>query len=450
MIPAPLIALMHSLEARRCPCYLVGGAVRDLLLGLEPADYDLAAAAPPEVIKQHLQAAGFNPSYQLQRGTVGLRLPELTVEITPLKAVDLEGDLATRDFTVNALALTAEERLIDPYGGADDLRHRRLRLLGDPVATLLTDPLRSFRAARLLSTLDLQPDPTAQWALASPLVRTELRQVAVERVRTELELMLCGPEAAKALRLLAETGLLSATCAADDADCSRPVPILPEVSDLQEIPQNPRYHYFDVFEHTLRTVSASPPLRVLRWAALLHDIAKGSPPVRRIIQGRITDHGHEAAGAQITARILQRLRVDHASCRRVIWLVGNHMRPPSSLRWARHRAADFNNRRQFDQAVEQLFDLIEADRSSHTPEVQSLPLDREGFRSMLGTIPLYPAELAIDGAEVVRFFGQGPQVGAILRELLIRVQSGTLLNSRPDLLAALEQKSARRQAESAQ
>ena len=274
--PREVLHLAERLRAAGGQAWVVGGAVRDLLLGREVHDWDLATDLPPErttsLFPRTMEVGA-------RFGTITVLIREASYEITTFRrdglysdarrpdevryAEHLEDDLVRRDFTVNALAWDPiENRLADPTGGLDDLDARLLRAVGDPVERFTEDGLRLLRAVRFAAQLDFEIEAETYRALV--LCAPRLERIAAERVRDELEKLLLAPRPSSALLLLQETGLLRR--------------ILPELSACYGVPQN-RHHAYDVFHHTLAAVDAAPPdNRIVRLAALFHDTGKPREP----------------------------------------------------------------------------------------------------------------------------------------------------------------------------
>jgi len=249
------------------PVYMVGGSVRDTLMGRECHDHDFATPLDPDRIEALVRAAGRRPYLVGKKfGTVGFRVDGEIVEVTTFRTEsyangsrkplvtflgELAEDLARRDFTINAMALQGEE-VIDPFGGRDDLQARLVRAVGDPLARFDEDPLRMLRAVRFAAELDFEVDPATASAIAETPGR--ILDVARERWMLELDRLLVGPAASRGMRLLAETGLLRY--------------LLPELS-LQPALPDPRHAAASLFDATLSALDAASADPTARWAALL-------------------------------------------------------------------------------------------------------------------------------------------------------------------------------------
>lgn len=465
MFPLPVEKLMQLLKDSGYQSYVVGGAVRDILLGRTPREYDLATDACPEVLSRLAETHRLRAFFKgAAFGVVSFVVDGAAIEVATFRTeiygkdahrpekVDflwaLEDDLARRDFTVNAMALDLEGRLYDPFGGKRDLGRGVLRAVGNPDERFAEDALRAFRACRFAAEYGFKVEPGTLTAISR--TRDRVAGLSVERVKDELERILLSPHPEAGFELLRETGLLQTRCRSRITGKEETVPVLPELARLYGIPQNPRYHSLDVWQHTMLVLRQVPQEIVLRWAALLHDIAKGMPGVRGFNRrGELSDHRHEQAGAALAGEVLERLRVPPAHSRRVVWLVQRHMVFPAPeelpvVKWLRRQAVDFRNREELGEGVEQLLTLREADLKGGKvkPEkrlAESARL-RKLVRDVLSRVPFYPVDLAVSGRAVARYLGEGPQVKSVIEDLLRRVQGGELPNDPAVLEGVLAQK----------
>ncbi|HTD78565.1 MAG TPA: HDIG domain-containing protein, partial [Chloroflexota bacterium] len=310
--------------------FLVGGIVRDLLLGAAVGrDLDFATSATPDQTEQALRAAGGKVFKIGEKfGTIGAVFGDVQVEITTYRAEayqpgsrkpevafrrHLADDLARRDFTINGIALDPRSGAVaDPFQGQADLAAGLVRAVGDPTERFREDPLRLLRAIRFASRLGFEIEH--QTAAAIVESAPTLAAISRERVRDELEKLLLGPAPARGIRLLCDLGL---------ADFS--LPDLPNLRGMQQELIAGRHK--DVFSHTLQVLDRTPPRLALRWAALLHDIAK--PATRRVENGKVSFHGHDHKGERMARRILADLHEPGELVDRVGHLVGLHLRANS-------------------------------------------------------------------------------------------------------------------------
>ncbi len=312
--------------------WVVGGAVRDRLMGETGKDEDFATSALPDVVEEAAKALGRHVTVVGKRfGTIGVLLDGHWSEVTTFRGdsyssgtrwpdvtfgTSLDEDLARRDYTVNAMAehpLTRE--LHDPFGGEADLARRLLRAVGEPHARFVEDPLRILRGIRFVSQLGfrVEGETLAAMTRSTSLLAT----LSQERITAELDRLLCGSSPAGGLELLRETGALEV--------------ILPELAPMVGCAQN-RFHKFDVWGHTVATVEAIPNasenLRLRRWAALMHDL--GKPYVRHTKpSGEWGFYAHEKEGAERAEALLERLKVSRKDVQAISLLVRRHMDRPN-------------------------------------------------------------------------------------------------------------------------
>jgi poly(A) polymerase len=391
--------------------FLVGGAVRDTLLGLEPADLDWLVADPEAEAREAARIVGGNAfeldderdHWRLLIGTDGRG----SVDFIPLRGT-LEEDLRARDFTVNALAADQDGVVIDVQDGLRDLRQKRLRMTSE--AALRDDPLRLLRAARLSVRLGFRLEPATVAAIrrgAADLERGDLPLPAWERIREELDALLLGRAPGTALALLDDLGLLAL--------------VLPELAAARGVEQ-PGFHHLDVLDHSLEAVQRLATIFpdadiALRWATLLHDI--GKPETReRGEDGRVRFHGHDRRGSELARSAMRRLRRSTRETDRIAGLVRFHMLPlPAGERQARR----FVHRRR--ELLPDLLKLMIADREAARGPLSS-EANRRAYRAALSRIVAIleeqPApEPLLSGREVMELLGleEGPRVGEALRYL---------------------------------
>ncbi len=304
--------------------HLVGGSVRDALLGNEIADFDIATNARPdeiveivEPIAQHLWKQG--ESF----GTIGLRYQETDFEITTYRQEiyvqesrkptvqfgdDLQTDLSRRDFTINAMAFSLPNaELIDPFNGLADLMDKKLKTPLEPELSFSDDPLRMMRAARFIARFSVIPDDSILNAVSK--MKNRLSIVSAERIRDELCKLLVVDDPSNGLYFLTETGL------SDE--------FMPELNAMQ-LEQDPIHTHKDVLVHTIAVVANTKPKLEVRLAALLHDIAK--PATRAIGEHGVTFHHHEVVGAKMARKRMKALRFSKEITDYVSKLVFLHLR----------------------------------------------------------------------------------------------------------------------------
>jgi tRNA nucleotidyltransferase (CCA-adding enzyme) len=419
--------------------WIVGGCVRDLLLGKKVSDWDVATdARPDEVMRIFARVVPTG----IEHGTVSVLVRGVPYEVTTLRGEttysdgrrpdavtfvdDITADLARRDFTFNAIALDPlAPALIDPFDGQKDLDHRLLRAVGDPLARFSEDGLRVLRAARFAATLECTIEPRTLAAI-EPTLAT-YRKVSAERVRDEWVKAMKARRPSIAFEVMRETGILAIT--------------LPEIMDSVGCEQN-RYHAYDVWGHSMRCLDAcegDPPLRI---AALLHDIGKPKTRERSEKTQDFTFYNHETVGAEMAGPILERLRFSNEERDRITLLVRNHLvcysddwSDAAVRRWIR---------RVTNERVEDLYALNRADILGKGREVEP---DLEALEKLkvrvAGVVAAKDAlstrDLKVDGKDVMRELGIPPsrRVGEVLESLLEKVIEDPSLNEREALLAII-------------
>lgn len=355
----PVATLADAFHAAGHEFALVGGPVRDALLGRPVTDLDFTTSARPDTTREILESLTKN-IWDVGRdfGTIAAKVDGHTVEITTFRADSytgdsrkpevqygdtIEGDLVRRDFTINALALMLPEmRLVDVSNGVEDLLAGRITTPGSPEVSFTDDPLRMLRAARFASQLDFEVVPETQEAMARLSERLDI--ISAERIRDELVKLLITSDPVPGIRLLVDTGLAER--------------FLPELVALVET-QDDHGRHKDVYEHSLTVLQQAIDLEterrrplavvdgsadepkgsgdgnsisdsipgadvVLRLAALLHDI--GKPATRRFERGGVTFHHHDVVGAKLARKRLRALRFDNDTVKRVARLVELHLR----------------------------------------------------------------------------------------------------------------------------
>jgi tRNA nucleotidyltransferase/poly(A) polymerase len=316
--------IARELQARGHQAWLVGGCVRDLLLGREPKDYDISTEATPDQLLQIF------PKAQLVGAQFGVVLVN-SVEVATFRSdhsyedgrhpgavtfeTDARQDVLRRDFTINALLLDPAHihdparHVVDYTRGLDDLNHRIIRAIGDPAQRFEEDHLRMLRAIRFAARFNFSIDPSTLAAMRQ--MHQRISRVSAERVRDELNRILTEGGARRGFELLNESGLL--------------IDVLPEIAAMQGVQQPPKFHpEGDVWTHTLIMLEGlHAPTTTLAWGVLLHDV--GKPGTFRIAD-RIRFDGHVELGERIGRDILTRLRFSTAETDQIIALIANHMR----------------------------------------------------------------------------------------------------------------------------
>lgn len=318
-IPEKANYIINTLEKAGHKAYVVGGCVRDSILGREPQDWDITTSAMPLEVKALFRRT---VDTGLQHGTVTVMMGEDGFEVTTYR-IDglyedgrhpkevtftgkLEEDLLRRDFTINAMAYNDTDGLVDLYDGLGDIRRKLIRCVGDPIARFGEDALRMLRAVRFSAQLGYDIDGPTYEAIKE--LAPTLEKISAERIHTELVKLLVSDNPMK-LRDAYQTGMTAI--------------FLPEFDKAMRTEQNHIHHCYSVGEHILHSIDEVPPQPVLRLAMLLHDI--GKPETVNVSEDGITHfHGHPEVGAEMAKKILRRLKMDNDTIDKVTLLVRYH------------------------------------------------------------------------------------------------------------------------------
>jgi len=299
--------------------YYVGGYVRDSIMHKNARDIDMATNATVEEMNNmniNSRTIGF--------ATVTVPSASGNIEITTYRKKEeykngsrtpqvilgnsIFEDLHRRDFTINAIAMTKNYKLIDPCNGIKDIKRKVINTPDDPLTTFKEDPLRMLRAARFISELGFYPH--SRIIKACEELKEEIMTLPAERLLMEMDKILIGKDAVRALKFLVKTELMRY--------------LIPEIYSIIDLHQNTEYHCKDVWNHTLDAINNTPAIKNLRWAALLHDIGKAS--TLTVKNGEIHFYYHEVVSARISEEVCDSFKMSNADKKEIIFLVRNHMR----------------------------------------------------------------------------------------------------------------------------
>lgn len=317
-MPEKANQIIHTLEEAGFEAYIVGGCVRDAILGKEPDDWDITTSAKPEDVKKLFRRT---IDTGIEHGTVTVMFGKEGYEVTTYRVdgkyenhrrpnqvtftASLMEDMKRRDFTINAMAYNETDGLVDHFNGMEDLNKGLIRCVGNPKERFDEDALRILRALRFSAQLNFEIEEDTKVAIQNQA--RFLKDISAERIQVELTKLLISnhPERLKTAYELGVTKV-----------------ILPEFDAMMDTPQNNKHHTYNVGEHTLCVIENVPPIKVLRWTALLHDVAK---PSTKIVDEK-GDHfyGHNEIGSKMAKTILRRLKFDNMTIDRVGKLVYWH------------------------------------------------------------------------------------------------------------------------------
>lgn len=454
-IPTGAAYILQQLNKHGYEAYIVGGCVRDSLLGKQPNDWDITTSAKPEEVK-----AIFHRTIDtgIQHGTVTVLVDreilddgsgslashtDYAFEVTTYRVdgvytdhrrpesvcftASLEEDLKRRDFTINAMAYNPEQGVIDIFGGQEDLEKGIIRCVGEASERFDEDALRILRAVRFAAQLDFVIEDQTRKAMRDQA--KFLKDISVERICTELTKMIVSKHPER-LEEAYELGLTQM--------------FLPEFDVMMQTPQNNQYHLYDVGHHTLKVMEAVPATTVLRYAALLHDVGK---PKCKTTDETGVDHfyGHQELSAKMARTTLRRLKLDNDTIDQVCRLVKNHDYGlsgdgPGMKSFRRFVAqlgaehfADFLEIRKGDMAGQSAYHLEQRRQViAHMEAMYAEIIEQKQCLKL--------SELAIGGKDLIAIgVKPGPDMGRILKALLDRVLEEPELNTREQLLAIVKE-----------
>lgn len=423
------IDVIKTLRGRGHQAYLVGGCVRDILLGREPADYDVATSATPdETLAMFPKALAVGAQF----GVVLVPFGSNKVEVATFRSDGAysdgrhpdevrfsktpQEDVQRRDFTINGLLLDPldNDRLLDFVGGRSDLEARLIRTIGDPHRRFGEDKLRMLRAVRFAARFkySVAADTLASIRELAP----DIHRVSRERIRDEITKMLTEGQARRAFELLDESGLLAQ--------------VLPEIAAMKGVEQPPQYHpEGDVWTHTLRLLEGLPAgaSPTLAWAALLHDV--GKPPTFRRAPDRIRFDNHADVGEKMAREICNRFRMSNGETQQICAIVAQHMKFPELPKMRESTLKRFLRQPGFHEHLE----MHRLDCLASHGDLGLHSLAAEKLRS-LPPEQIRPQPL-INGHDLIQLgFEPGPR----FREVLLRVEDAQLEGRVPDKQAAIE------------
>lgn len=447
-LPPFVVKIVRRLEKAGFEAYIVGGAIRDLLMNRQVTDWDFTTNATPEQILEVFPEGFYNNVF----GTVGLSHPssdkpyeittfrrefEYTDKRRPSKVEwgkTLEEDLSRRDFTINAMAIqvaTLPEdnpsyKIIDPFGGQKDLEKKIIRAVGDPVERFNEDALRMMRAIRIAAELGFEIEKETFEAIK--LHAQFINQISQERIKDELFKILRSDYPYEGMAMLYNSGIIAK--------------ILPEVETMFGVEQKSpgRHHIYDVGTHSLLALKFCPsndPL--VRFATLLHDV--GKPKTQRITEtGTITFYNHEIVGANIARKIADRLRLSKKETEKLVILIRRHQFTVDE------RQTDSAIRRFIKtvgkENIQDMLNLRIGDRLGGGAKETSWRLEK--FKQRIEEVQKQPfsvKDLKINGHDIMHALGlkPGKQVGEILEKLFKEVEENQTKNDREYLLQRIKE-----------
>lgn len=423
---------IRLLENSGFNAYAVGGCIRDSVMGRTPNDWDMTTSSTPEETMKVFENYRVIPT-GIKHGTVTVIIDSNPIEITTMRidgdytdnrrpdsvcfTSDIIKDLARRDFTVNAMAYNHRDGLIDPFNGKEDIKAKIIRCVGNPDKRFNEDALRILRALRFASVLDFSIDNETDKSIFRNLHL--INNVANERIRVEL------------LKLLQGTGVEKILTDYKDIIFS----IIPELRETDGLPQNNKYHIYDVWTHTVKVVSGVRNTPLLRISALLHDI--GKPCCLRIDSDGTTHFkGHAKKGSDIADSILRRLKFSNKEIDDITTLILLHDDYPDG---DKHKVAKYCSEYSFD-ILRLALELMRGDASGKSPDVRAeLMKSYDKAESQIDEIEasnmcLQITDLEINGNDLIKLGCHGKDIGTVLNTLLTMVIDEKIINNKDVLI----------------
>lgn len=431
--------IIHILQDAGYEAYIVGGCVRDAILGKEPDDWDITTSAKPEEVK-----ALFRRTIDtgIEHGTVTVMFGKEGYEVTTYRVdgkyedhrrptsvtftASLLEDMKRRDFTINAMAYNTEEGLVDHFDGVGDLERKLIKCVGEPKERFDEDALRILRAIRFSAQLGFSIEERTREAIKNQAIF--LKDISAERIHVEMTKLLIS-EHPEQLRTAYELGVTAV--------------VLPEFDKMMETEQNNRHHMYNVGEHTLHVVQAVPPTETLRWAALLHDV--GKPATKTNDDKGDHFYGHNAVGADMSFDILRRLKFDNATTDRVKRLVLWHdygMGEKPSIRSFRKSLSKMGEDLFLDYVFIKRADTLAQSEYKREEKLNNLEILKgyyEQIKEQQECLTL--KDLAVTGKDLMEQGMQpGKELGEMLHYLLDCVLEEPQLNDKDTLLCLVRKK----------
>lgn len=413
--------------------YIVGGAIRDILLGLKPKDVDFATNLSYETLKTLFSE--YTPKETGKSfGVLRIRINNIDYEIAKFRediygkekkvsfVDDIKNDLARRDFTINAMAYNQKEGIIDLYNGQKDIENRIINFIGNAEERIIEDPLRVLRAFRFMSRLDFSLSENTIEAIKKQ--KDLLKNIPEERITMEFSKLLLGENIKNTLTLMKDTGVLEL--------------IIPEFKETYDFEQCNPHHNLDLFNHIINVVSKVPADLELRYSALLHDIAK--PVVQTFDEKGIAHYKtHEIVGADMARDILARMKLPVKLIDTVVEIIKKHMVLYKDITDKKF------NKLLSEMGYDNLLRLIEhsiADNSSKNNEVVSTENDLHERlkRAVEKQMQVTVNDLAVNGKDLIELGFTGKEVGEIKKELLDKYLSEEIQNNKEEMMEYVKEK----------
>lgn len=436
-IPSRIEFVLSKLRDAGYEAYIVGGCLRDSLMGKEPNDWDITSSARPEEIKRVFY------NYQqidngLKHGTVTIIIDRDPIEITTYRiddrysdgrrpdkvyfTKDIVEDLARRDFTINACAMTTDGKIVDPFDGREDIKNHLIRCIGNPIERFSEDALRIMRGIRFASQLDFRIEEGTKRAMLES--KNLLKKISQERITVEFSKSLLGVKVCDTLMEFKEIIAY----------------IIPEIGEMIGFNQHNKYHNYDVYQHSLKAVESIEKDPVLRVTMFFHDI--GKPACFSLDKNKVGHfYGHADVSAIMTRSILRRMKFPNKESREIIELIKYHDREIGLSSKSVKRLLSKIGENQF----RRLLKVKRADAMAKNPVFLEEKLDNlKAIEEILdeqvaGDLCITLRDLAIDGNDLMELgIPEGKEIGIILNQLLEMVLNEEVENHREALMERID------------
>jgi len=426
MIPNEVKYIINTLIKNGYTAYIVGGAVRNTVMNRPVKDWDITTSALPSEVE-----ALFDKTYNVGKsfGTIIVKLDQ-NYEVTTYRTEDeydgrkphkiefsnhVLDDLKRRDFTMNAMIMSLDGKITDYFKGQEDINHKIIQTVGNPIDRFTEDYLRVYRYVRFTNEYDLSLNE----AIDKTIIEMPINyNISAERIREEFNKMILSKRPSNAIKHLNKVGLLEY--------------IMPEIISCIGFEQHSKFHHLDVFEHTMKALDETPPELTIRLATLCHDI--GKPESFELVDNQGRFYGHDKASVTLADKFLSRLKYDNKIKEDVLLLVGNHM-----------RLLDLDNKKSVKKFIKKIgenrldayLQLRRADILSSTTNdtLESVEKMRLCFKSILESKePISLNDLAINGHDLMSLGYEGKQIGMIKKHLLEIILDKPELNNKESLL----------------
>lgn len=434
ILPEPLKRVLKRIEEHDFEAYVVGGAVRDILLSKTPDDFDITTSATPEELREIFGEKHWHPT-GIRHGTVTIVEDGLPFEITTFR-VDgdytdsrhpdevrftrsLKEDVMRRDFTINAMALGEDGRIIDYCGGIEDLKAKKIRTVGDPRKRFEEDALRILRGLRFSAELGFSIEKETSKEIFRQ--KDALCHLSAERIWKEFSRLLCGAYCVPVLRKYFDVFAV----------------FIPEIRPMKGFEQHNPHHIYDVWEHTLVSILSIRPELILRLTMLFHDI--GKPDCFEMDEAGVGHfRGHMKISAEKADEILRRLKVDTQTRETTVLLIKAHdvAMMPVNLRMVRRRLAQYG-----EENLRRLLEVKRADTLAHSSQSAYRLKELQYFEELLDQairekMCFSYSDLEITGKDLIALgIPAGPVIGKVKKQLLDEVIDGNLKNEKSALNA---------------